>query len=558
MNSLKFLEELYPDKPDNAHILLWQSKRSSWFTDIPQAADFIEKNPEDMYYGVGLSPKNFGTGRRCKADQIMGIPGLYADIDVGEGSKKYPPTVDDAISLVTGIEFEPSMIVNSGNGLHIYWLFKEPWIFDDDAERNFAATLSRRINLFTKERAIKKGWNTDNVSDLARILRPVGSLNCKGPPKPVTIIINNKKRYSDPDYFDQILPPLGEYDIQPQEKISPQELTKIEKIISMKKIAEPPQEKLDLLIEADPYFKALWQKHKDVKKDTSVSGFHMSLANVAAKAAWKDQEITDLLIAWNRRHGEPLDKLMKRPDYIAGTIARARKNSNEFYAEKYTEDIEALAGTKYGNAMKDSLKKKGFEIISHHLGFKISSFINYVQEKNNKYVMESDQGQIIFYGVDEIHMKSKFEQRILGATNKAISLSRKNFEVVKSTYKTILENIVVSRESTIKGRMTAWLIEYLDGQPPLDKHESTQGERPFVFKGHWYVYPTPFREWAFRSKHSRDGLHKTEFDLTYIGAFEQRMNLQRPLTKPEENDFMTKRPWIIPRDVIAPEVGHGV
>jgi len=56
----------------------------------------------------------------------------------------------------------------------------------------------------------------------------------------------------------------------------------------MKKIAEPPQEKLDLLIEADPYFKALWQKHKDVKKDTSVSGFHMSLANVAAKAAWKD------------------------------------------------------------------------------------------------------------------------------------------------------------------------------------------------------------------------------------------------------------------------------
>jgi hypothetical protein len=348
------------------------------------------------------------------------------------------------------------------------------------------------------------------------------------------------------------LPTPDGYDIQPQDKISATELAKIEQLISMKTIAEPPQEKLDLLLEADPYFKALWQKHKDVKKDTSPSGFHLSLANVAAKADWTSQEITDLLIAWNRRHGIELTKLMKRADYIAETIAKARKNANKFYAEKYSEDIETLAGSEYEKTLEESLKKKGFEVISHHLGFKTLSFTNYIQEKNNKYVMESDEGEIIFRGTDEIYMKSKFEQRILASTNIAVNLTRKEFEMVKNTYRHILENIIVSRESTIKTRMKAWIPEYLDGKPPIDRHESPHGEKPFIYKGAWYIYPPTFKDWAQRNKHDRDGFEKTEFDLTLIGAFEKRMNLRRPLTEPEDKEFMTKRPWYIPLDVATP------
>ncbi len=224
-----------------------KTKKSKWFTEIDKAANYIKKNPNDIYYGVGLSPKNFGLHKRCKADNVYGIPGLYVDIDIGPGSKKYPPTVEDGIKLVTDNGYEPTMIVNSGNGLHVYWLFKEIWKFDNDSERNYAANLSKRINIGIKRNAQKKGWTIDNVGDLARILRPVGSLNCKGDPKPVEIITNNGPRYSDPDFFDDILPIPDEYDIQPQEKISAKELSKIEQLISLKPTAEPPQTKLDFL-----------------------------------------------------------------------------------------------------------------------------------------------------------------------------------------------------------------------------------------------------------------------------------------------------------------------
>ncbi len=170
------------------------------------------------------------------------------------------------------------------------------------------------------------------------------------------------------------------------------------------------------------------------------------------------------MIAWNRRHGEDINKLMKRPDYVAQTISRARKSANKFFADKYTQEIDNVKGTEYEEILKESTKKKSFEIMSYHLGFKILDFINYKQEKKNKYVMETSEGEIIFIGTDEIHMKSKFEQRILASTNIAVTLSRKDFETVKSTYKPILRNIIVSRESSIETRMKEWINEYLDGK----------------------------------------------------------------------------------------------
>jgi len=552
MNSQTFLEELYPDKPDDAFILLWKNKKSTWFTDITKAADHINKTKEDIYYGVGLSPKNFGSNKRCKANKISGIPGFYADIDIGKGSKEYPPTTKDAMSLVSGDEFKPTMVVSSGNGLHAYWLFKELWMFENDEERKQAADLNRRINYLIKKRATKQGWNVDNVSDLARILRPVGSINCKKKSKPVAIITNNGPRYSDTDYFEKFLPNIDEYDIQPQHEISAKELSKIEKIINLKITAEPPQANLDMLLEADPYFKALWQKSKDAKKDTSTSGFHMSLANLAAKASWGNQEITNLLIAWNRRHGIDLKKLMSRPDYIAATIARARKNASGFLAEQYADELDALSGTEYQDALEEANKKKALELISHHLGFKTFEIIKYVQEKKSKYVMKSAKGSITFIGPEELSMKSKFEQRILASTNKAISLSRKNFEVVKSTYEYIIKNVIVSKESSVKSRMKAWIIEYLDGKPHLDQHESVIGNKPFVHNKQWFIYHTSFKEWTFRTRHDREGIDKTEFDLKRVGAEERQFNPRHPLAKDGEDKRTRKRPWAVPINIIEP------
>jgi len=549
MNSLTFLEEIYPDKPDDAYILLWKNKKSKWFKDIDKAAAHINNDGNDLYYGVGLSPKNYGTNKRCKADNILGIPGLYADIDIGTGSKKYPPTIDDAMSLLKNNQYIPTMIVDSGYGLHAYWLFKEFWEFKNDADRNYAANLSKRINNSIKLSAQNKGWDVDNVSDLARVLRPVGSYNCKKDPKLVSIILNTGPKYPDADHFDQILPIIEEYSIQPQPKLSDKELSRLAKLFTLKATAEPPQEKLDFLLENDPDFKMLWQRHKSLKKDKTPSGFHMSMANVVARVEWSDQEMVDLMIAWNRRHEITLEKVLNRPDYFVKTIAKARQDASTYLSEEYSMELTNISGTKYEQATMESNKKKALEILSHNLGFKILGITKFIQEKKPRYVMYTEKGDITFVGPEELDMKSKFQQRILAATNIALSLTARKFEAVKGAYRHIIVDVIVSKESTVQSRMNAWLTEYLDGKPRLDQHEAVVGNKPFIHDGKWHIYSTSFKEWAFRNRHDREEISKTEFDLKIIGAEHKRFN---PIDPKNDTKRITKRPWEIPITIIKP------
>jgi len=334
--------------------------------------------------------------------------------------------------------------------------------------------------------------------------------------------------------------------------MSAKELIKLQRLIKLQKVAEPPQDRLDQLIEIDNDFKAAWTKVTRKGKDNSASGYHMIMTIIALRAGWSDQEIANLLIAWNRRHGLDLEKITKRADYMVRTIENARGKVSEKIAEEYTKDLKDTSGSKYEETLAESRKKKGLEVISHHLGFKIFKMIKYVQEKKPRYKMESTEGDIMFTGPDEIHMKSKFEQRILAETNRAISLSVKNFQILKETYKPIMEEVIVSQESTLEGRMKMWLIEYLDGAAELNQHQAAVDNEPFVYNGHWHVFASRFKSWAYRKKHDRDDMDKIKFDLNVTKSVQKRFNPQHP-------DHPTKRtpryPWKVPRDIIIPK-GH--
>jgi putative DNA primase/helicase len=85
--------------------------------------------------------------------------------------------------------------------------------------------------------------------------------------------------------------------------------------------AEPPPVKWSLLCEAEPRALAIFN-HTQRTPDGSASSYDMALANYAASAGWKDQEIADLLIAHRRAHkAKPKANLQ---DYLARTIAEAR------------------------------------------------------------------------------------------------------------------------------------------------------------------------------------------------------------------------------------------
>lgn len=558
MNSLKFLEKLYGTKPDESYILLWKNKKSFWFQETKKAAEYIENNKEDIYYGVGLSSENYGNIKRCIASKIAGIPGLYVDIDIGDSKKKhYPKTLKEAIDLVEDKFLKPSLIISSGHGLHAYWLFKEVWMFESNQEREFAANLNKRLNYFIKSKAEKQGYTIDSVFDLARILRPVGSLNCKKELKKEVVLIKDSNcLYTDPEQFDKILPIPDIYGITPIERVSKEELHELQKMITLKNVAEPPQDKLDNLIEMDAEFKAAWIKMNDKSKDNSISGYHFRMAKISIMAGWEDQEIANLLVAWNRRHGEDLTKLIKRPDYIIRTIENARSGASKELAEEYTEELKDIAGSKYEDSLKESFKKKSLEILSYHLGFKVLNLIKYPMEKKHKYKMETLKGDIYFQEQSELTTKAKFIERIFSEINKAITITPKNFEIIKNTYEPIMRVVEISAENSIQGRMKSWLSEYLENAAILDQHEGVVDLRPFVFDEHWYIYPTSFKSWAYRNKHDREDMKSMSFDLSTVGCIEKRFNPRKPNTK--MNERIKKMAWMVPADIAAPKKKENV
>ena len=76
----------------------------------------------NLFFGVcpRLGPK----GRFDLAWQIRKVPALWTDID--------HVSVDEARERIAQSKLpEPSILVNSGNGVHAYWLLHQPYLIDD-------------------------------------------------------------------------------------------------------------------------------------------------------------------------------------------------------------------------------------------------------------------------------------------------------------------------------------------------------------------------------------------------------------------------------------------
>lgn len=261
----KFLTTFFKDKPDHLWINIWTSKNktSSWHQDTKTTINKVaRKKNEDVYFGIGLTEEGYGSKERGSREKVVGIMGLHLDIDIKDPVHKkqdLPETVDEAMSIITEMKLTPAIVVNSGNGLHVYFLFQKPWIFDSESERKEAESLLRRCHNTAKAIASKKGWTIDSVFDLARVMRVPGTTNNKKPENPVMakIIEMNDVRYAPDELEDYFI-----MDPEPAKKQNsmPEVINSEGLIVDM--MAEPPAEKFDIFFENEPKFKDLWQKKK--------------------------------------------------------------------------------------------------------------------------------------------------------------------------------------------------------------------------------------------------------------------------------------------------------
>jgi len=333
-----FVLALFRLKLPEHFILVWEKKGvlSSWFTEPEDAIDYIASRcaEVDIYVGLGLSGKNYGPKNRCEADKIVAISSFWIDIDIKHPCHKkanLPETIDEALSLLGPPQdtFYPSLIIHSGHGLQAYWLLDKIWNFASEEERNRAALYSRAIQRKIINEADKRGWSVDNTSDLSRIYRVAGTFNHKGEILPVTVYYQREKRYKKWEVFDAIREEVEQ--IEKENSHSSSAKKKSESITGgeikessfyLSSDAEPPQDKFDALLENNELFKLTWNRQRDNLKDSSFSGYDMSLANFAAAAGWEDQEIVNLIIAFRRKHNTDF---RSRYDYYQRTIKKARE-----------------------------------------------------------------------------------------------------------------------------------------------------------------------------------------------------------------------------------------
>ena len=324
----EFLNTLFADAvAENRRLCVFTlpDRRTRHFSSLTAAALHAveEAKTKEVYFGVGLAGRNFG--RRNSASDVVAIVGLWADIDLAapwRADKPLPRTIDEARAILDKLPLAPSVLVDSGHGLHAYWLFKEPWVFEADNERIEAAKRAKGWVETVRNAARGLGWEVDSVGDLARVLRLPGTVNRKGAePVEVRVLESNDRRYN-PDDFE---PFTAEEVLTEADEVQVGALT-------LRPDAEPPADKFAPLYQACPAFAQAWNRRRPDLADQSQSSYDLSLADIAALNGWTDQEIANLLIAARRKHGQKPEKAL-RADYVAKTIASARRAAEERSAQ---------------------------------------------------------------------------------------------------------------------------------------------------------------------------------------------------------------------------------
>jgi hypothetical protein len=183
------------------YITLWnkQTKATLYFssTELQALTDSIAAQAltSDVYIAIGLQTEKLSPHKRGGSDTVSCIPGFFADIDFAsakDSKKNYPLDQAEAMRILASFPHEPTLILNTGNGIHATFAFSESFVIHNknDLERAKRASSAYQRKLGKHFRSL--GREVDSVGDIARNTRVAGTKNHKTEPaKPVTLVASS-------------------------------------------------------------------------------------------------------------------------------------------------------------------------------------------------------------------------------------------------------------------------------------------------------------------------------------------------------------------------------
>ena len=209
-----WLDLLYSGAPGWVSAVTLPGGQSRFFTTEPEGLDravgYLARmaTTTNVYTGCCTLIREPVSGRGG-ASEALAVPALWADLDVaGDGHAEVTgrlplPDRDQALMIIAGLP-APTAVVDSGHGWQVWWLLDKPMLITDKLHginnKGMEATdkdLVRRWGLTLAELGRRVGFHVDRVGDLARILRPPGTVNRKRKPVPVRLVeCHPQRRYS--------------------------------------------------------------------------------------------------------------------------------------------------------------------------------------------------------------------------------------------------------------------------------------------------------------------------------------------------------------------------
>jgi len=493
----RFLKLLLEDWHEENWVLLWQlqGKRSLWSPDLQSllhTTDTTLKPNADYFVGVSLSPENFGPDQRCPADKVAGLLGFVADVDIEHPvhkGKRLPAAQSDALALLGAVPLQPTAIVHSGHGLQAWWCFREPWILEDDEERTQAQKLSADWGATLQEVARRQGYSLDSVFDLARVMRLPGTVNNKNEPLPVSILQAEGPRYNPPhDFEDELLATA-----QPVHTST----TTCEFTLSAS--AEPPANKFSALLINSTKFKDSWEHAREDLRDTSPSGYDLSLAATAVLAEWKAQEIINLLIAHRRKHSADLK--LNRPDYYQKTldIAFAPLKRQGMASKLHQENS---TGTMTDDARLQAIKNIGREL---NINLVEIEHVEGEQPLFRFHIVKLGRTLKVELTASRVKRSQAYVQdQIFGHTGEDVEtigkkLSSNEWRDMAQFFYTMARKIAAEEDSTADGAVVSVISDFLRWNPPQDIPKGqgiSDPEQPFKRDGRIWISAPALRQHA--------------------------------------------------------------
>ena len=437
-------------------------------------------------------------------------------------------------------------MILTGNGLQVWWLFREVYVFASNEERNEAAIQANRWQTLLRDNASLHGWSFERLGDLARVLRVAGTTNCKdaAEPKPVTILSQSDRRYNLSD-LREYLDDLGVPDHDAEALLAKQWAERFkDKPITLNLAARIADERIEAWAEADMRFRNTWFRQRHDLHDQTQSGYDLALADFGFKAGLTEQEIVDLLVHHRAMHKQ---KPRTRIDYFCRTLAKAANHAADINLSPIAavsppniptitltpsdeRDFPDATSTAPLSLDQERVRIELCRRVSAALGVEVLRLVK-LSGKEPIYRMELAEGKIEFQNVGKLINQGVVRNELAARTGKLIrQFKRRDWEQLAQV---MLDACIIeqgSEELEYEGAARLNVEQYLgettfirslDGQIPQNKR------KPMVRDGRVTVCASDIQLYLNKVLQQNIAVKTVAAMLSAIGATTIRLRLKK-------------------------------